>query len=170
MLSSRVRLAFFVLLLSVTVLSGCVNVQVVDRSVSAPNSVLGAKQNFAEEHDLSVLAVDFDPPLNYEEIMACKSRGEGITLLVAIENTGVSSEQNVLVQASLSELSSGTIYVEKRGTIETIAPGEIKIVHLRDTDIPFSFEYSLAVSVVPVEGETRLEDNFKTYDLLITQS
>jgi len=170
MSSSRVRAAFFVLLLAVAVSSGCVNVEVVDRSASALDNLPVAGQEIVQEHDLAVLAVDFDPPLNYTEIVARKSRGEGITLLIAVENTGVSTEQNVLVQATLSERSSETVYVEKQGTIETIAPGEIKIVHLRDTDIPFSFEYTLSVSIVPVMGETRLDDNFKTYDLLITQS
>jgi hypothetical protein len=171
-----VRSIFFILLLAVVVSSGCVDVEVVDRSASALDGAAAAGQDIAdsvhpaEEHDLAVLAVDFDPPLNYQEIMACKSRGEGITLLVAVENTGVSTEQNVLVQARLSERSSETLYVEKQGTIETIAPGEIKIVHLRDTDVPFSFEYTLSVSIVPVAGETRLDDNSKTYDLLITQS
>jgi hypothetical protein len=113
--------------------------------------------------------VDFDPPLNYQDIVARKSRGEGITLLVAIENTGVSSEQDVVVQARLSERSRETVYLEKQGMIDSIAPGEIKIVHLRDTDIPFRFEYTLSVFVVPVVGETRLGNNSKTYDLLITQ-
>jgi hypothetical protein len=170
MSSSRVvLLAFSVLLLVTTVLAGCVSVTVVDRSKSL-DGMPDSERDIVEEHDLAVLAVDFDPPLNYQEIMACKSRGEGITLLVAIENTGVNTEQNVLVQARLSERSSGTLYIEKRGTIETIAPGEIKIVQLRDTDVPFSFEYTLAVSVIPVIGETRLDDNLKTYDLLITQS
>jgi hypothetical protein len=168
--SARLRAAFFVLLVAVVLLSGCVNVEVIDRSPSALNSIPVSGQGTAEEHDLAVLAVDFDPPLNYQEILARKSRGEGITLLVAVENTGVSTERNVLVRARLSERSGETVYVEKQGTIETIAPGEIRIVHLRDTDIPFSFEYTLSVSVSPVVGETRIDDNFKTYDLLITQS
>jgi hypothetical protein len=169
-MSARLRAAFFVLLVAVVMSSGCVNVEVIDRSPSALNSMPFSEQEMADEHDLAVLAVDFDPPLNYEEILACKSRGEGITLLVAVENTGVNTERNVLVQARLSERSGETVYVEKQGTIETIAPGEIKIVHLRDTDIPFSFEYTLSVSVAPAVGETRTDDNFKTYDLFITQS
>jgi hypothetical protein len=168
MSSFRLRAAFLVLMVAV-ISSGCVNVEVIDRSPSALNGMPALGQETTEEHNLAVLAVDFDPPLNYEEILACKSRGEGITLLVAVENTGVSTERNVLVQARLSELSGEAVYVEKQGTIEAIAPGEIKIVHLRDTDIPFSFEYTLSVSVSPVVGETRIDDNFKAYDLLITQ-
>ena len=170
MSSSRVRWTFIVLMLATAVLSGCVQVQVVDRSKSALNDMAGVGQGSSAEHNLAVLAVDFDPPLRYQEIMASKSRGEGITLLVAVENTGVSTEKNVLVRARLSERSSGTVFAEKQGTIGTIAPGEVKIVHLRDTDVPFSFEYTLIVSIVPVIGETQLDDNSKAYDLLVTQS
>ena len=167
--SVRVCAAFLVLFLAVVVTGGCVDVEVIDRSASAPSSVIVSRQNSIEEHNLAILAVDFDPPLNYQEIMACKSRGEGITLLVAVENAGVHAERDVLVRARLSQRSSEMVYVEKQGMIETIAPGEIKIVHLRDTDVPFSFEYTLSVSVVPVAGEKRFDDNFKSYDLLITQ-
>ena len=170
MSSSRVFVAFSVLLLAVVTLGGCVNVEVVDRSATALDSVPILEPEVPQEHDLAVLAVDFDPPLDYQEIIARKSRGEGITLLVAVENIGVRTERDVLVQARLSERSSETTYVEKQGTIETIAPGEIKIVHLRDTDIPFSFEYTLSVFVLPVAGEMRIDNNSKTYDLLITQS
>jgi hypothetical protein len=113
--------------------------------------------------------VDFDPPLVYEEILARKSRGEGITLLVAVENTGTHTEQGVLVQVQLSDRNGETSFLHKQGVIEIIAPGEIKIVQFRDTDIPFSYEYELQVSVDPVVGETRLADNYKMYDLLITQ-
>ena len=61
------------------------------------------------------------------------------------------------------------MFLYKQGLIDIIAPGEIKIVQFRDTDIPFSDEYELQVSVDPVVGETRLADNHKMYDLLITQ-
>ena len=157
------------LIVAVLIASGCVNVEVIDRSSYAIDSTPAVEQEELEEHNLAVLAVDFDPPLDYEEILDRKSRGEGITLLVAVENTGTSTEQVVLVQVQLSDRSSETVYLSKQGVIETIAPGEIKIVQFRDTDIPFSYEYELQVSVEPVVGETRLADNHKMYDLLITQ-
>jgi hypothetical protein len=113
--------------------------------------------------------VDFDPPLEYEQIIARKNRGEGITLLVAVENTGVHAELDVSVAVQLSERDGKTVYLHKQGSIESIAPGEIKIVQFRDTDIPFTYAYSMQVSVDPVFGETHLGDNVKTYDLLITQ-
>jgi hypothetical protein len=170
MSSSRVHTLLSILLLMTVALSGCVDVELIDRSASDPASGLSSEQKDPDQHDLAILAVDFDPPLNYEDIMACKSRGEGITLLVAVENTGVTTEQNVMVQASLSERSSDRVYVEKQGMIETISPGEIKIVQLHDTDIPFSTEYKLSVAVVPVAGEIQTDDNSRTYDLLITRS
>jgi hypothetical protein len=170
MLSSKLFAVLSVVLLMAVTVSGCEDVELIDRSASDVGNTVGSVQREPNQHDLAILAIDFDPPLEYDAILACKSRGEGITLLVAVENTGISTEQNVLVRASLSERLSETVYVEKQGTIETISPGEIKIVQLRDTDIPFSSEYTLSVSVVPVAGETHTEDNFRTYDLLITNS
>lgn len=161
--------AFMVLIVATVIVSGCVNIEVIDRSSYTANGISGAGQEELDEHDLTVLAVDFDPPLVYEEILARKSRGEGITLLVAVENTGTHTEQGVLVQVQLSDRNGETSFLHKQGVIEIIAPGEIKIVQFRDTDIPFSYEYELQVSVDPVVGETRLADNYKMYDLLITQ-
>jgi hypothetical protein len=162
--------AFVVLIVATVVVSGCVNIEVIDRSLTPADSASGVGQEELDEHDLAVLAVDFDPPLVYEEILARKSRGEGITLLVAIENTGASTEVDVSVQVQLSARNRESVFLHKQGVIETIAPGEIKIVQFRDTDIPFSYEYELQVAVDPVVGETRLGDNFKMYDLLITRS
>jgi hypothetical protein len=116
-----------------------------------------------------VLAVDFDPPLKYEEIIARRDRGEGITLLVAVENNGVATEHDVPVEVELSKDGGDTLFLHKEGRIEAIAPGEIKLVHFKDTEIPFSYEYQLRVRVAAVDGETRLLDNEKTYDLLVTQ-
>jgi hypothetical protein len=161
--------AFVTLILATMVSGGCVDVEVVDRTSSVLQDAVGPGADEASEHDLAVLAVDFDPPLEYEEIIACRDRGEGITLLVAVENTGISVEQKVTVQVQLSESDSGKVFLHKEGTIASIVPGEIKIVQFRDTDIPFSYEYSLDVDVLPVAGETRLVDNQKSYELLITR-
>jgi hypothetical protein len=157
------------LLLAAVCLSGCIQIQIIDRTPSVLEPVTPSEQDQVEEHDLAVLAVDFDPPLEYEEIIARKNRGEGITLLVAVENTGVNTERGVTVEVELSKDKGATLFLHKQGSIETIAPGEIKIIHFKDTEIPFSYEYSLRVRVEPVTGETRTIDNQKSYDLLITQ-
>lgn len=151
--------------------AGCIQIQVIDRTPQSTDLVTEAESDEVEEHDLAVLAVDFDPPLEYDEIMAQRDRGEGITLLVAVENTGSSAEHDVTVEVRLSKIEDRdqVVLLRKEGTISEIAPGEIKIVHFKDTDIPFSYRYSLWVHVVPVSGETRQSDNEKSYELLITQ-
>jgi hypothetical protein len=161
--------AFVTLALAMVALSGCIRVEVVDRSPSVTTASPAAQEETALEHDLAVLAVDFDPPLEYDEVVALKARGEGITLLVAVENTGTSAEQSVMVKVTLSGNDSKAPFLQKEGVIESIAPGEIKIVQFRDTEIPFSYTYQLGVQVVPVAGESRVTDNQKRYDLLISQ-
>jgi hypothetical protein len=164
------RIPIFVVLVLATVsLGACVNIQVIDRSATVPDTASDGGNAPVAEHDLAVLAVDFDPPLEYEQILARKNRGEGITLLVAVENTGVHPEQDIFVAVQLTERDGDAVYLHKQGSIESISPGEIKIVQFRDTDIPFAYAYSLHVSVDPVSGETQLSDNVKTYDLLITR-
>ncbi|MBL7199805.1 MAG: hypothetical protein ISS56_06620 [Anaerolineae bacterium] len=158
-----------ILSLAALLLSGCVTIEVIDRTPSMPEPATPTGEDRAQEHDLAVLAVDFDPPLEYEEIVAQKNRGEGITLLVAVENTGIHTERDVTVEVVLSSDNGMTVYLQKQGSIAAIAPGEIKIIHFEDTEIPFSYKYTLWVRAVPVLGETRLGDNQKSYDLLITQ-
>jgi hypothetical protein len=162
------RIAALVVLASAAICTGgCINVQIIDRTPSTID--LTPSQEQEDEHNLAVLAVDFDPPLEYDEIVARKERGEGITLLVAVENTGAIAEQSVSVEVELSKDGGNTLFLHKQEIIDTIAPGEIKLVHFEDTEIPFSYEYQLRVRVEPVRAEMRLMDNEKTYDLLITQ-
>lgn len=169
MLSSRTtHVAFiFVLMLLAAWASGCVSIQVVDRTPSEVELTPAREQD--EEHDLAVLAVDFDPPLIYEEIMARKEAGEGITLLVAVENRGTRTEKGVIVEVELSKDRGKSLFLHQEAKLDSIAPGEIKLVHFKDTEIPFSYEYVLRTAVRPVMGETHLVDNEKTYDLVITR-
>ncbi len=172
MVASRWGRATVLVTLALALVSaGCIQIQVIDRTPQSTDLTAEAEGDELEEHDLAVLAVDFDPPLEYDEIMAQRDRGEGITLLVAVENTGSSTEHDVTVEVRLSKIKDQdqVVLLSKEGTISEIAPGEIKIVHFKDTDIPFSYRYSLWVHVVPVSGETRQSDNQKSYELLITQ-
>lgn len=161
--------ALVILTLATIALSGCIQIQIVDRTPVVPQPTTDASKRQIAEHDLAALAVDFDPPLEYDKIIEYKSRGEGITMLVAVENTGASTEQNINVQIKLSKDQEKTAFLEQLGTIPAISPGEIKIIHFKNADIPFSYEYHLDVYVLPVAGESRLVDNQKSYDLLITQ-
>jgi hypothetical protein len=157
------------ILLSVAAIwtGGCSSIQIIDRTPSTVQPRPSLQVQEIDEHNLAVLAVDFDPPLEYREILAARNRGEGITLLVAVENTGSVIERDVVVEVELYRDGGGLI-LHQEGSVEAIAPGEIKLVRFKDAEIPFSYRYQLKVHVLPVEGEVRLADNIKSYDLLVT--
>ena len=165
---SKSVVAFLFVVLIAAGLSGCIQIQIVDRTPASTEGTPFAQEQRPGEHNLAVLAVDFDPPLVYEEIMARRDRGEGITLLVAVENTGTVAEDDVVVEVELSKDKGKTLFLHKQALIDAVVPGEIKLVHFKDTEIPFSYEYQLRVRVKPVAGETRVIDNEKSYDLLMT--
>jgi hypothetical protein len=147
-------------------LAGCAGVKIVDRSsVSLDTLSLSKVRTSVDEHDLAVLAIDFDPALNYEQIMI---RGEQATLLVAVENIGLQTEADVKVKARLSAYEDDTPILEKTCHIETIAPGQIKIARFRDISrVPYRQAYRLKVWVLPVLGEVGTANNQKSYDLYI---
>jgi hypothetical protein len=118
-----------------------------------------------DEHDLAVLAIDFDPSLEYEQIMV---KGEQATLLVAVENIGLQTEADVKVKARLSAHEDDTPILEKTCHIDTIAPGQIKIARFRGISrIPYRRAYRLKVWVLPVLGEVSTANNQKSYDLFV---
>lgn len=149
--------------------SGCSSIQIIDRTPSTIQPTPSPDVQGMDARNLAVLAVDFDPPLEYDEILAARNRGEGITLLVAVENTGQVTERGATVEAELYRGDGGELVLHQQGTVDTVAPGEIKLVRFKDTEIPFSYRYQLKVRVLPVEGETRLADNTKSYDLVVTR-
>jgi hypothetical protein len=171
MLSRHWRHVAVLAVLAVTAIwaSGCTHIQIIDRTPSTVEPTPSAHEQDIDAHNLAVLAVDFDPPLEYDEILASRNRGEGITLLVAVENTGSVTERDATVEAELSRGGGSTLILHKQGSVDVISPGEIKLVRFKDTEIPFSYEYQLKVRVLPVEGETRLADNVKSYDLVVTR-
>ncbi len=119
-----------------------------------------------DEHDVAVLAIDFDPSLEYEQIIA---KGEQATLLVAVENIGLQTEEDVKVKAQLSAYEDDTPILEKTCHIDSIAPGQIKIARFRGISrIPYRPAYRLKVQVLPVPGEIGTANNQKSYDLYTT--
>jgi len=91
----------WIVVLMALCMSGCIRIQVIDRTPSIAQPTPSRQVELLDEHNLAVLAVDFDPPLEYKEIVSSKNRGEGITLLVAIENTGSVAETDVVVEVEL---------------------------------------------------------------------
>jgi len=156
-----------IMMLTSLSLAGCAGVEIVDRApVSLDTLSLTKVRTPMDEHDLAVLAIDFDPSLEYEQIVF---KGEQATLLVAVENIGLQTEDDVKVKARLSAYDDDTPILEKTCHIDTIAPGQIKIARFKDISrIPYQRAYRLQVWVLPVLGEIGMANNQKSYDLYIT--
>jgi len=161
----RLALLAVVLVLSLT---SCIRIEVVDHQEETDVDTPTPSQLSPDEHDLAILAVDFEPQLDYEQIV---NDLDGITLLIAIENTGISTETDVLVEAQLSCDEGRTLIVERSAEIASIAPGETQVV--RFTQIPqppYRPTYQLFVQVVAVPGESNLANNLRIYDINITST
>jgi hypothetical protein len=148
-------------------LAGCAGVEIVDRApVSLDTLSLNKVKAPVDEHDLVVLAIDFAPSLDYEQIIA---KGEEATLLVAVENAGLQTETDVKVKALLSTYEDDTPILEKTSYLDAIAPGQIKIACFKGISrLPYKPAYRLKVWVLPVPGEVGTANNQKSYDLYIT--
>lgn len=147
-------------------LTGCIKVEVIDRQSEIDITNTISSSRVPEEHDLAILAVDFDPPLDdYEQLL---DNPDGITLMIAVENTGLSTELDVLIDAHLSTDEGETILVEGQAEIASIAPGETQVVRFTDIPCPpYRPVYRLSVRAVAVPGEANLVDNSRVYDLHI---
>ena len=111
-------------------------------------------------HNLSLLAVDFDPPLDELELVA----GQGVILLAAIQNNGEEAEQNVPVIARLYDVDPSRSRVppliESTAYVGHVEPGQITIVRFeRITSLPSRPRYYLTVEVAGVDREVHLLDN-----------
>ena len=155
------------LVLVVLMLTGCVEVQVVDTTPAAevPDEFTSPLAVGDEERNLAVLAVDFDPPLSYQQLIL---RRQAVELLVAVENGGRVTERNVTVQAQLSSPEDPAFVLAQEATLVTIASGEIQIVRFAPLkEIPYHQVYRLEVWVDPLDGEHNLADNQKAFDIQV---
>jgi hypothetical protein len=156
------------LLASIT-LAACAEVEVVDTSPVASTADTFMSPLAAEggEHNLAVMAVEFDPPLDYQQLIL---RRQSVALLVAIENTGTRAEHNVAVRVQLSTSEDPDLLLTQGASVVSIAPGEIQIVRFaRLGEIPYHRAYRLEVAVDPVDWESDLSDNRKAFDIQIHQ-
>jgi len=161
-----IRLITLITALASLTATGCAGVEIVDRAPASLNTLsLGKNRTPMDEHDLAVLAIDFDPSLDATQILV---KDERATLLVAVENVGLQAEYDVKVKARLSDYEDDTPILEKTCRIDAIAPGQIKIARFKGISrVPYRPSYRLKVWVMPVESETSLANNQKSYDLYI---
>jgi hypothetical protein len=160
----RLRVALLLSVLLTGVLTGCTQIQIETRSPDALNTVSQAIPVTPLEHDVAILAIDFDPPL---DTVASVQDLSVVHLLVAVENSGLSVERDltVVVELRLDNRDPSPALV-RVASIEQIAPGEVKVIRLRDlSDIPIRAEYWLKVRILPVAGEEDIADNQRIYRL-----
>jgi hypothetical protein len=119
-----------------------------------------------DERGLAILGVEFDPPLEAGQIL---SRG-GVTLLVALENRGLVAETSAHVTARLSDPDAirPSDLARETITVRNLEPGELRVVRFAQvTDLPLRSRYTLTVEVLPVSGERDMDDNSRTYDIVV---
>jgi len=146
--------------------AGCAEVEVIDTTPAAgPVEVFTSPLAEHNKHDLAVITVEFDPPLEYEQLIA---RRQSVALLVVVENTGTTTEREVVVEAKLTSPKNSKLAIAQEATVGSIAPGEIRIVRFgRLDDIPYQETYRLEVAVEAVDGETNLGNNQKAFEIQI---
>ena len=120
-----------------------------------------------DERGVAIRGVDFDPPLDAEQIM---SNG-GVTLLVAIENQGQVPEPVVRVSARLfdtQDASPSGELINETVTVRSLAKDEVRVLRFTQvTALPVRPHYKLVVEVIPVAGEHERNDNVSTYDIIV---
>jgi hypothetical protein len=155
------------LALILAALTACAEVEVVDTTpaASTPDAFTSPLGTDHEQHNLAVMAVDFDPPLDYQQLII---RQQSIDLLVVIENTGAFTERDVTVRAQLTTPEDPELLLTHGASVASIAPGEIQLVRFdRLGQIPYHQSYHLEVMVDPVSDETVTSDNRKAFDIQI---
>lgn len=166
-LVNRVALALLLTLLTATpLLAGCVQVQVTDedRETATPTPY-GELTSPREVRDLAILGIEFNPPLKFEEVIAAGK----VTLLVAVENRGLTVENGVSVEARLVGAAETDVLVRRSDRIDALAPGEVKLIRFENMAlVPYRPAYVLTVAVAPAPGELRVVDNQRSYRLQIS--
>jgi hypothetical protein len=146
------------------VVSGCAPYVAVLRPGApspAPAATVAPRQ-----HALSILTVDFDPPLDG------RTPGiGGVALLVSVRNEGLSEEADVAVTARLldpaSSGNSGELYSDTVNA-GALRPGEIRIVRFSPVNgVPAVLgQYQLVVAIRPAANQAYPGDS-RTYDILL---
>jgi hypothetical protein len=149
-------------------LSGCGGMEITEQMPQAPLSkATETNDSLPAEHDLAILAIDFNPPLDYKDLWA--EVGE-VTLLIAVENRGLTQEQNVEVSASLGAPRRSETLLRQSTTLKALAPGEVQVVCFGGiSNVPYRSAYRLEVQVSPAAEESILANNVKIYDLTIKE-
>ncbi len=162
----HLRVALLLSLLLTSVLAGCTQIQVESRPLGVQDALTTQASPRLHDHNIAVLAIDFDPPL---ETLSSFADTDDIALLVAVENIGLATEHDLMVRVELRlDNREITPTLTRVATVDELAPGETKIVRLSGlSGVPIRTEYWLKVRVYPVARERDTSDNQRIYRIRI---
>ncbi len=141
------------LLLLTIVLGSCNNISVsVQDATSSPKTENSAR---ASRNPVSIVGVDFDPPLRYTEAIA----RQGVTMLVAVENYSPTETRDILVTAELSRANAPhTVVLQRQAYIDHIAPGQVLVERFPRLSVLLrKHQYRLSVQISPYRNENRTQ-------------
>lgn len=147
-------------------LTGCASgVTVSTRPSSTPLAVSTVEP---EPHDLAIIGVDFDPSLEYEQVVA----DGGVSLMVAVQNSGLEDAFDVQVTARLidpeDDMGRGEL-LNETVTLGSVAGGELAIVRFPQVSmLPLRPRYRLEIQIAAITDEHDLSDNFRAFDITLT--
>jgi len=158
-------------LLAYLVASGCGSISVADNTPTSSTPALSSEVSDSlatgPSHDLAIMGVDFDPPLDVDRI----ANHEPITLVVGVSNQGNRRETNVRLTADLWSVDRSQHLLHSEQTMGSIAAGNVVPVRLVNTRTPpFLTVYHLSVDIVPVDGESNTQNNSRQLDILVNSS
>jgi hypothetical protein len=151
---------------AILALSGCTS----GVAISSPQETRPAAAATVEpaEHQLVIIAVDFDPALDSSQLAA----GGGVSLMVAVENRGYSDESVVRLSARLLDPgadSTSSELLNETVILTELAAGQTRVVRFPQVStFPLLESYRLEVTVDPAPGEVETGDNFRVYDIVIS--
>jgi hypothetical protein len=166
---SKLRLPWIAgtLVLILVTLAGCATVKVVDTTpgASSPEPFVSPLTVDPSRHELAILGLDFDPPLDYQQLILGQ---QPIALLVVIENAGTATERDLVVDAQLTTPADESLVLTQQAAVNSIAPGEIQIVRFDPLGtIPYHTSFYLEVSIAPVDGENDTANTRKVFEIQI---
>jgi hypothetical protein len=154
-----------VTLLGYVIAAGCGSIQVTETPPLLPPSSVSPAPITGERHDLGILAVDFDPALDMERIVA----NEPIKLLVGVENLGNRPESGVVVRATLYNGDRTRVLMVDSQRISNVTAGNVKIVEFTRGEAPPRYNsYVLEVKIDPVTRESNITNNHRTLNIAIS--
>lgn len=141
-----------VVLFVIAAVVACENLPVADPGKPADSANYSLRAPEQDRHDIAIISVDFDPPLNKGDVASISL--DKIALLVAVDNRGNKTERDLSVEARLMGEHENDLIEKKSQTIDALAPGEAKVIRFPSfSRVRPRSNYYIKVEVTSIAGE-----------------